>query len=445
MQISFTYNYYYNSKPSWIGTLDSSVCILRWNIVGYWEILGWPVEYGLDPRNYTDTLIPNETDWVLYGSPSIVFTEFNLNLGSCPINPVVYDCTLAGNIILTACVLEGNAIITENPLPPCTRPPGLNTFNLITGYSIISPSSTIISTTSAITACDAINYLLGLVTFDNVIINNLSVNASSITLGQILYINNFTNDCSLVPNGFYFTGESIEIRTIYQIDNGVIIDIIVCPGVTTTTTSTSNTTTTTSSTSTTTSTSTSTSTSTTTTTTSLPDCTLEGNGEVIYTPLIECSETTSSGGEGITEYTIPLDSVGGTIIMQLDAFSFPDKLEILHNGIKKATSGMTVPNEGPFDDVYGNTVVPTYSQTMGIDQFIGLDKGAIPNRNSTFISETGITDIIVTMQQLIWWTYTTTDYNNSNVVIVRVTGPSGTVWNIKRSCITTTTTTTVLP
>lgn len=425
MQISFTYNYYYNSKPSWIGTLNSSVCILRWNIVGYWEILGWPVEYGLDPRNYTDTLIPNETDWVLYGSPSIVFTEFNLNLGSCPINPVVYDCTLAGNIILTACVLEGNAIITENPLPPCTRPPGLNTFNLITGYSIISPLNTIVSTTSAITACDAINYLLGLVTFNNIIINNLSINATSVTLGQVLYINNFTNDCTLVPNGFYFTGESIYSTTIYEVINGVIINIINCSTTTTTTTSTSTSTTTT-------------------TTTVLLDCALVGNGEIIYAPLIECSEITSSGGEGITEYTIPLDSTGGTIIMQLDAFSFPDKLEILHNGIKKATSGMTVPNEGPFDDVYGNPVVPTYSQTMSIDQFIGLDKGAIPNRNSTFVSETGITDIVVTMQQLIWWTYTTTDYNNSSVVIIRVTGPSGTAWNIKRSCITTTTTTTVL-
>lgn len=415
MQISFTYNYYYNSKPSWIGTLDSSVCILRWNIVGYWEILGWPVEYGLDPRNYTDTLIPNETDWVLYGSPSIVFTEFNLNLGSCPINPVVYDCTLAGNIILTACVLEGNAIITENPLPPCTRPPGLNTFNLITGYSIISPSSTIISTTSAITACDAINYLLGLVTFDNVIINNLSVNALSITLGQILYINNFTNDCSLVPNGFYFTGESIYSTTIYEVINGVIVNIINCSLTTTTTT-----------------------------TAVLLDCTLEGNGEVIYAPLIECSETTSSGGEGITEYNIALDSIGGTIIMQLDALSVPDKLEIIHNGVKKATSGMTVPNEGPFDNLYGSPTVPVYSETIATDQFIGTSKGTIPTRSSTFISETGITDVVVTMQQLIWWTYTPSDYTNSNIVTIRITGPSGTAWNIKRSCTTTTTTTTLL-
>lgn len=278
MQISFTYNYYYNSKPSWIGTLDFSVCVLRWNIVGYWEILGWPPEYGLDPRNYTDTLIPNETDWVLYGSPSLIFTEFNLNLGTCPITPIIYDCVLTGNIILTACILEGNGIITEEPLPTCTRPPGLNTFNVITGYSIISPASTIISTPSAVTACDAINYLLSLENFDNIIINNLSINTNSIVLGAILYINNFTNDCSLVPDGFYFTGESLELTTIYQVLNGVIVNIVDCSTTTTTSTSTSSTTTSTS-TSTTTSTS---STTTTTTTEAILDCTFEGNGEVIY-------------------------------------------------------------------------------------------------------------------------------------------------------------------
>lgn len=275
MQIEFIYNFYYNSKPSWIGTLGINVCVLRWNIVGYWEIIGWPVEFGIDPRNYTNTLIPNETDWILYGSPEIVFTEFNLDLGSCPFVPPVLDCTLVGNIILTACVLEGNAIITEEPIPPCTRPPGLNSFNLITGYSIISPPSTVVSTASASDACDAINYLLGLVTFDNVTISNLAINTTSISLGAILYINNFTNDCSLVPDGFYFTSESLEITTIYEVVNGIIVNIIDCSTTTTTSTSTSTTTSTTSTTSTT------TSSTTTTTTTVLVNCVFEGTAEII--------------------------------------------------------------------------------------------------------------------------------------------------------------------
>lgn len=431
MQIDFTYNFYYNNKPSWIGTLNASVCILRWNSVGYWEIIGWPTEYGIDPRNYTNTLIPNEIDWVLYGSPGFVFTEFNLSLGSCPLTPIVYDCSLSGNIRLTACVLEGKGVITEGPIPICNRPTGLNTFNLITGFSTISPSNTIVSTTSSIIACSTIDYLLNLETFDNTIINTLSINAERIEIEQVLYINNFTNDCTIVPNGFYFTGESIEIRTIYEVNDGVIINAFICPEVTTTTTS---------STSTTTSTTTTTS-STTTTTTNLPDCMFTGNIEVIYAPTIVCSETASSGGAGITEYTIPLDPTGGTVIMQIQAYSVPDKLEILHNGIKKATSGMTVANEGPFDNIYGSPVVPDTFQALATDQFIGTDKGTPPSRNSEFVAETGITDIAVTMQQLIWWTYTPTDFATSNVVIVRITGRDGTAWNIKRSCTTTTTTT----
>ena len=142
MQISFTYNFYYNGKPSWIGTLDASVVTLRWNISGYWEILGWPPAYGIDPRNYVDTLIPNEINWLLYSSPGLVFTTFNLDLGSCPIIPIVYDCTLAGNIILTACVLEGTSIIIE-----------ITTTTTSTTTSTTTTSSTTTTTTTILLNC----------------------------------------------------------------------------------------------------------------------------------------------------------------------------------------------------------------------------------------------------------------------------------------------------
>ena len=155
----------------------------------------------------------------------------------------------------------------------------------------------------------------------------------------------------------------------------------------------------------------------------------------VITPTITCNATVASGGEGVTEYTIQLDKpLGGIVIMDFNAMWIADKLEIIHNGVKKATSGMTVANAGSFDDLYGNPTVPTEAQASATDQFIGISKGAIPTRDSIFLSETGITDIVRTKQQLIWWVYTKTDYELLNNVIVRVTGISGTTWDLQRLC-----------
>jgi hypothetical protein len=150
---------------------------------------------------------------------------------------------------------------------------------------------------------------------------------------------------------------------------------------------------------------------------------------------VACNATTNSGGEGVTEYIIELDKpLGGIMIMDFNAQSVPDKLEIIHNSIKKATSGMTVANEGPFDDLYGDPTVPTNAQATNTDQFIGLNKGTPPNRDSVFLSETSINDITRVYQQLIWWVYTEAEYNVSKFITVRVTGIVGTAWDLKRLC-----------
>lgn len=155
----------------------------------------------------------------------------------------------------------------------------------------------------------------------------------------------------------------------------------------------------------------------------------------VITPIITCNATAASGGSGVTEYIIQLDKpLGGIVIMDFNAQGVVDKLEIIHNGVKKATSGMTTVNAGPFDDLYGNPTVPTGAEANAIDQFIGTSKGTIPNRDSTFLSETSITDITRTKQQLIWFVYTASDYNIANSVIIRITGPSGTRWDLVRLC-----------
>jgi len=160
--------------------------------------------------------------------------------------------------------------------------------------------------------------------------------------------------------------------------------------------------------------------------------------------IINCNETAQSGGVGVTEYSIILDQPsGGVVAIQFNAFGVPDKLEIIHNNIKVATSGMTVPNEGPFDNIYGDPTVPTVSETNSIDQFVGTNKGSIPNRSSEFLSETGMTNTL-TKQQWVWFVYSSTDYDASNLVTLRITGPDGTAWDLVRSCESTTTTTTTI-
>lgn len=158
-------------------------------------------------------------------------------------------------------------------------------------------------------------------------------------------------------------------------------------------------------------------------------------------PPVDCNETIGSGFSGVTEYSIPLDYYGGIIVMDFDAYGIPDKLEIIHNGVKKATSGMTVANSGPFDDLYGDPTVPTPTEVLSVDQFIGTQKGVPPTREAEILADTGLI-FTSTQQQLIWWEYTPSDVSVADNVIIRITGPSGTAWSLSRICDETTTTTT---
>ena len=156
---------------------------------------------------------------------------------------------------------------------------------------------------------------------------------------------------------------------------------------------------------------------------------------------LPCSAVALPGGVGITDNTIALDPSGGVITIMFTAYGVPDKLEIIHgnaSGTKVATTGMTTANDGPFDNTYGtepSNVVPTVAQTNAVDQFIGTDKGAVPTRAAAYTLETGNPNpLVAPYQQLIWWVYTTADYQASPFVTVRVTGPSGTQWQFQRAC-----------
>lgn len=165
---------------------------------------------------------------------------------------------------------------------------------------------------------------------------------------------------------------------------------------------------------------------------------------------IQCEEIVSSGGYGVTDETIVMASdtelTGGIVIIDFSAISVPDKLEIIHNGVKVATTGIAGGNAGPFDNVWGDPA-SNYPQNSGdvaaIDQFIGDGKpGSNPSRNAEFLADTGIPGVTASKQQLIWWEYTTIDYAVSTNITIRVVGYPGTAWNLLRQCPATTTTTT---
>tara|TARA_B110000902_G_scaffold95852_1_gene113407 strand:- start:935 stop:1462 length:528 start_codon:yes stop_codon:yes gene_type:complete len=156
---------------------------------------------------------------------------------------------------------------------------------------------------------------------------------------------------------------------------------------------------------------------------------------------IPCNTTAQPGGLGITDNTIALDPAGGIITLQFTAYGIPDKLEIIHgnsSGTKVATTGMAAnSNSGPFDNVYGtepSNVVPTEGQTF-LTQFVGSNKGTIPDRGIEYVQATGIANPLVSpYQQLVWWIYTPADYQTTPFVTVRATGPDGTQWQFERIC-----------
>ena len=169
-------------------------------------------------------------------------------------------------------------------------------------------------------------------------------------------------------------------------------------------------------------------------------------GQVIgFTPniTVPCSTTANSGGAGIQDLNINLDSGGGLIALLFNPAGVPDKMEIIHGGpagTKVATSGFdngTDGNSGPFDNAYGtepSNTIPTPTDVASTDQFIGTNKGVCPTRETQFTNETGYIADMGSYQQIVWWNYTAADWQTAPTVTVRITGSTGTAWSLLRLC-----------
>ena len=153
---------------------------------------------------------------------------------------IAIDCDLDGVAIETNCEFSGTAIITvPPPEPPCERPSGLITEVFYTGYDITSPPSNVVSTGSSEDACDAVSYLNENIVdgeYVNVIPTYQVIEYQGLVLGSEVYLSNGLNNCETIPDGWYFTGASQNSGVVFQVVNGLIMNIVNCFPTTTTTT-----------------------------------------------------------------------------------------------------------------------------------------------------------------------------------------------------------------
>lgn len=135
---------------------------------------------------------------------------------------------------------------TTTTVYQCQRPLGLNDYSLFTGYEIVSPPVTFDSTGSRGAACSAEEFINNHIGDSNVewVIEDAQGIGFEIVLGTTLFLGTGT-DCTLVPDGWYFTEDMMYVGRVLQVTGGAVAQILSCEPTTTTTTSSTTTTTTT--------------------------------------------------------------------------------------------------------------------------------------------------------------------------------------------------------
>ena len=183
------------------------------------------------------------------------------------------DCMLGGEVRITDCEFNGTAIITVPPdIPPCQRPEGLVYSYFVTGYTTTDPVTDVTSTGSSIDASNAAEYLNSLSEgTTGVSTKLLLVTIEGLNIGDSVYLYNGSEDCTTIPDGWYFTEETAYNQYVFRVVSGRITEIYNYANITTTTT---------------------TSSTTTTTTTIILDCTIEGTGVIIIPPTTTTTTTT---------------------------------------------------------------------------------------------------------------------------------------------------------
>lgn len=220
-------------------------------------------------------------------------------------------CVVIGTVTEIFCDLEGTGTLNTIPDPePCQPPSSVQEFDLRIGYTAY-PSITFVDTTvSSVAACS------GAAVTDEDDVNNVIASitgyAASLSLGQVVYDDSGT--CAFVPDGWYFTSDTVIDGNVYHIVGGVVVELFAC-NYTTTTTSTS--------------------------TTAYPgpkftvivDAIGQPEGIIHQIlPMFYTIETGSFPVEAGETLTATVNIGGNTFSMQYDAYALPVTLEVYKNG-----------------------------------------------------------------------------------------------------------------
>jgi hypothetical protein len=182
-----------------------------------------------------DTTIPSTTTTTTLPLTTTTSTTI-------PVIPV--DCTFDVTAESVDCLLSGEAVFVGNPPPPvCTRPSNLISNVMYSGYNYQTVDYD--TTGSSTDACQGLSYYLAQSSIPDLTITILPVQGLTFTVGDVIYLNNGTDDCSYPSDGWYYSDETANTdQSIFRIENGIIVETFICGTVVnpTTTTTTSSTT-----------------------------------------------------------------------------------------------------------------------------------------------------------------------------------------------------------
>ena len=136
MNYDFNFIGFYNSKPSWVAYDNATPLTIRWNINGYWEMIGWEGIFCGEPRSTDSDSFPN-TGWFIYDpNNECSDASFNVSIGSCP---------LPGIAVFQSCC-DSNIIIRITDIPQGLFPFSNNSYYLQSSLfdgcvSVVSPDT----------------------------------------------------------------------------------------------------------------------------------------------------------------------------------------------------------------------------------------------------------------------------------------------------------------
>ena len=120
MNYDFNFIGFYNSKPSWVAYDNATPLTIRWNINGYWEMIGWEGIFCGEPRSTDSDSFP-DTGWYIYDpNNECSDASFDVSIGACP---------LPGIAVFQSCC-DSNIVIRVTDIPPDLFPISSNSYYL---------------------------------------------------------------------------------------------------------------------------------------------------------------------------------------------------------------------------------------------------------------------------------------------------------------------------